>query len=132
MSYVDQATLKAFTGDENFLTKGTAPEGLDEAIAQADEIIFQKTLITIPATPSAANAKLRNIACALVVWFTTGQQGKIDEFEYSRRKKQYDDAMAQLDRIQSGDEPILDSTGASVSAKPETYFSTTQRLSDPL
>lgn len=132
MSYVDQATLKAFTGDESFLTKATSPDGLAEAIAQADEIIFQKTLITIPSAPSAANAKLRNIACAIVVWFTTGMQGKIEEWEYARRKKQYDDAIAQLDSIQSGAEPILDSTGASVSSKPETYFSTTQRLSDPL
>jgi hypothetical protein len=132
MSYIDRTTLEAFVSDSSFLTKDTEPAGLGEAIAQADEIIFQKTRITIPDDPSESNAMIRNIACALVVWFTSGMQGKLDEFELSRRKKQYDDAMTQLDAIASGRESIIDSAGTVVSAVPQTYFSSTQRIGSAL
>jgi hypothetical protein len=132
MSFIDQDTLKAFASDQGFLIKEVDLPGLSEAIAQSDEIIFQKTGVAIPAAPANANAKLRNIACALVVWFTSGMQGKLDEFELSRRKKLYDDAMAELNKIQDGSSPLLDSSGAIISSLPATYFSSTQRLTEPL
>lgn len=131
MSFINTEILKAFVSDESFLVKDTVA-GLDEAIKQADEIIYQKTLIAAPENPANANAKLRNIACALVVWFTSGMQGKLEEFELSRRKKLYDDAMAALDAIQAGRDPLYDSSGAAVSSRPEPYFSTTQRMTSPL
>ncbi|MEW5799971.1 MAG: hypothetical protein AB1728_13300 [Bacteroidota bacterium] len=130
MSFINATILQSFVSDNSFLTKAPTPAGLDEAIKQADEIIYQKTKITPPSDPAQANAKLRNIACALVVWFTTGMQGKLDEFELSRRKKMYDDAMAQLHAIQNGDDPLLDSTGTILSSQPATYFQSTQRMTE--
>ena len=132
MSFINQETLKAFSSDQGFLVKEVDLPGLPEAIAQSDEIIFQKTGIAIPADPANANAKLRNIACALVTWFTSGIQGKLDEFELSRRKKLYDDAMAELNAIQNGSSPLLNSSGEIISTGPTTYFSSTQRLTEPL
>jgi len=130
MSFVDQTILQSFVADQSFLTKTANPPGLSEAIAQADEIIFQKTRVAPPSSPASGNAKLRNIACRLVVWFTSGMQGKLDEFELSRRKKMYDDAMAELEAIQNGDDPLYDSSGTIVSTQPTSYFSSTQRITE--
>jgi len=131
MPFINTNILKSFVSDEGFLVKDTV-DGLDEAIAQADELIYQKTGITAPEDPTSSNAFLRNIACSLVVWFTSGMQGKLEEQELNRRKKMYDDAIAALDAIQSGRSPLRDSSGAVLSSGPEPYFSTTQRLSSPL
>ena len=132
MPFIDQTILQAYVGDQSFLTKAEAPAGLAEAINQADAIIYQKTRIAAPSDPSDANPKLRNIACALVVWFTGGMQGKLDEFELSRRRKQYDDAMAQLEAIRSGEEPLLDGDGTALSTAPTPFFSSTQRMTSAL
>lgn len=132
MSFITQTTLQSFVSDNSYLTKETNPAGLAEAILQADEIIRQKTGITIPTDPSTANAKLRNIACCLVLFYTTPMQGKLSEYELSFRKKLYDEAMSQLEAIQNGDDPLIDNAGAVVSAAKDTYFESTQRLDSPL
>ncbi len=133
MPFTDATILRAFASDEGFLTKeGADLPGLDQAIDQVDDIIYQKTLIKAPEDPAEAPGKLRNIACALVVWFTTGMQGKLGEEEIARRKKMYDDAMAELDAIQSGRSPLFDSSGTAISTRPQSYFSSTQRITDPL
>lgn len=131
MPYINTEILKAFVSDTGYLVKDTV-DGLDEAIAQADEIIYQKTGISAPTDPATSNAFLRNIACALVVWFTSGMQGKLEEQEIDRRKKMYDDAIGALDAIQSGRTPLRDNSGTVVSSGPEKYFATTQRLTSPL
>lgn len=132
MSFISVDTLKAFASDNSFLTDGTTVDGVGEAIAQADEIIFQKTGVAIPSSPSEANAELRNIGCALVIWFTTGMQSKLEEQEINRRKKLYDDAMNRLNKIQSGEEPLKNSAGTVISSVNQTYFSSTQRITDVL
>lgn len=132
MSYVDKDVLKSFTSDDNFLTKDPPPAGFDEAIAQADGIIFQYTHIATPATPATAIPLLKNIACALVIWFTTGMGSDLGEEEISRRKKLYDDAMDQLKEIQKGDLHLIDAAGDAVAQlnQPSAVFSSTKRLTE--
>ena len=55
MPLIDKDTIKSFLGDKSFITKDTADvAGFDSAIAQAENIVFQKTLIEIPATVEEA------------------------------------------------------------------------------
>jgi len=103
MSWCDATTLKAFVNDNSILTRSTAPNGLAEAILQVDGIINIYTGQEIPKTPADGHAILRNIACALVIWFTTGMLTDLSEQEISRLRKLYDSAMDTLRQIKSGD-----------------------------
>ena len=103
MSFCDATTLKSFVGANSFLVRESAPDGLSEAITQADQIIRNYTAEDIPAAPANADAILRNVACALVVWFTSGMQDDLTEQEYARRKTMYNEAMKTLEGIKAGD-----------------------------
>ncbi len=133
MSFVNAAILKSFK-DAEWLTGDDPPEGLSEAILQADDIIYQKTGIKPPSDPMTARAILRNYACALIVWFMSGTQEKIDEQELKRREKQYDDAIAGLEDIQSGKTKIIDDNGKVVSEPPRILasFHSTKRITGAL
>ncbi len=134
MSFTSQTYLKAFCSNTGILTKGSEPVGTTEAYAQADELIYQKTGVAIPADAANANAKLRNIANALVIWFTTGMQDSLSEHEYKFRRDLFNDAMSMLDKIHDGSEPLIDGTGVVISnpTKPSTYFESTQRVTGAL
>ncbi|TAK59424.1 MAG: DUF1320 domain-containing protein [Bacteroidetes bacterium] len=119
MSFVNQEILKSFAQKNSWLTAAEAPDGLDETILQVDDIIALTLQIPVPATPADARPILRNIACALVTWFTTGQQGKIEEVEYNRRKDMYNNAMQTLTLIKEGS---LKLDNDELAAKPEPMF----------
>ena len=103
MSWCDAATLKGFVNDNSILTRETAPDGLAEAILQADGIINIYTGEAVPDTPAESYAILRNIACSLVIWFTAGMLSDQSEQEISRLKKLYDSAMEMLQKIKDGE-----------------------------
>lgn len=132
MSYVDKDVLKSFMSDDNFLTKEPAEPGFQEAIDQADNIIYQYTHIETPATPDAGIPMLRNIACALILWFTAGIGSDLSEQEYERRKKLYNDAVEKLEKIQTGEINLIDAAGESVEQlkRPAVAFSSTRRLTE--
>src|SRR6185369_9860974 len=126
MSYCNQDILKSFAAANSWITDTPTPDGLDEAIAQADDIIFQKTGLLAPADPTTARAILRNIACAIVYWISTGQQSKIDEQDYNWRKTQYDNAIATLNQIESGELELKDDAGTALTSnKPTSVFCST-------
>lgn len=127
MSFCDKDTLKSFVGNASYLTRAAAPDGLAEAILQADTIINSYTGESIPTSPAAGNAMLRNAACALVVWFTTGMQGELSEVEYARRKTQYQDAMKLLADIRSGSITL---TAIADSDYDPPMISSTQRIDE--
>lgn len=102
MGFTNNTYLKGAVGDNSMLTRESMPDGLDEAIAEADQIIYSYTEIPPPDDPAEANAMLRNIANSLVIWFFTGSQDEISEQEYNRRQKNYQDAMNTLREIKAG------------------------------
>jgi hypothetical protein len=112
------------------MTKAAAPDGFAESLLQVDSIIYQKTGITAPSDPMNAVPMLRNIANALLQWFTIGMQGNIEEFEYKRRKDLFEWAITTLNAIQNGDENIYDDAGNIVSAAkiPTPSFESNQRI----
>lgn len=91
----DEAQLAILIGDKN--------ENLIQAIAQADNIITAYTGITPSGDPSENNKTLVNVATSIVVWILSGRQGIIAKEELDRRKMQYDDAIAMLDKIKNGE-----------------------------
>jgi len=103
MSWCDAATLKSFVSDNSILTRTTSPDGLAEAILQADSIINIYTGEPVPDSPAKGHAILRNIACSLVIWFTAGMLSDQSEQEISRLKKLYDSAMELLTKIKNGE-----------------------------
>ena len=136
MSFGSQAILQSFMADNNFLTKdlNTVPAGFEEASAQADDLIYQKSAIPVPDDPTTMPATLRNIWCKLMVWITTGHQDNLSDNEYKRRKDLRDEAYQMLDDIQSGDFTVIDDTGAPVNPKvsPSGWHSNALNCSEPL
>lgn len=132
MPYVDADTLKSFVQENNFLVQTPAPAGFAEAVAQADSIIYQHTGIAVPTSPGQAVPLLRNIACALVIWFTTGMQSEVSQQEIERREKLYTDALDMLEKIKTGELPLIDSAGEPISnfRAPAVVFSSTKRLTE--
>lgn len=132
MSFISTSELQAFAGAEDWIIDKAS--NLSEAITQADNIIYQMTGISPPASPSLAVPILRNIACALVVWFTTGQQGDLTEFEYRRREKLYNDAIDKLIEIKEGKLVLKDADGKpiGVQTKTKTMLESTQRITEAL
>ena len=128
MSWCDAATLKAFSSTNSILTRESAPDGLAEAILQADGIINIYTAVAVPATPATGNAILRNIACALVTWFTTGMLTDLSEQEISRRKLLYTSAIETLKDIKNGD--LCLDPPASTEAYVSPFIQSTQRIDE--
>ncbi|GEM_PF-2166525 len=119
MSFINQDILKSFVQKNSWITAATEPEGLAETILQVDDIISLTLQIPVPADPADARPILRNIACALTVWYGTGQQGTIDSAEYQKRKTQYDNAMATLELIAQGSIKL---DNGEEGAKPTSVF----------
>jgi len=125
MSFIDSEIFKAFVSDQHWTTRPKESNGFTEVLKQVDDIIFQKTGVSIPSAPEAStNKTLQNIECAIAIYFIAGKSGSIESDDRLRVNKLYDDAMAFLDKVKNGDEVIKDSAGLviSVSRKPVTVF----------
>lgn len=131
MSFASKTTLQSFVGDNDWLTDATEDPGVDEAILQADDIINTYTGIDVPNSPDSANGMLRNVACALVVWYTTGQQAKLSEQEYQRRRDLYRDAMSTLQSIRDGD-LIIPGSGPAAANDYTPFIYSTRRMDTDL
>lgn len=116
MSFIDEVELSAFAKINSWLTNSPVDPGLDKIINQVDSIIFNKTGVTVPATPNDDAPILKNIACVLVIYFTTSKQQGLLQDERLYRQKLYDDAMAYLDDVENGLKSVYDSDGNVISS----------------
>ncbi|QQS35764.1 MAG: hypothetical protein IPM56_16205 [Ignavibacteriales bacterium] len=136
MPLIDRSSLKSFYGKNSFITQGdTAIVGHDDAVKQASNIVYQHTLIPIPADIEQAIGILQFYAHSIYQWITTGMQDKLDEFEMSRRRKMFDDAMAALMQIKSGKLDVYDDNGVKVEtgfSKTSTYYVDSDNRSERL
>jgi hypothetical protein len=120
MPLIDQDTLKSFLGSKSFITLAT--EGIDgheDAIAQADNIVYQKVPVPIPADAADAIPSLQFCSHAIYIYIVSQRQ-KLSDKEVSRIDKLYSNAMRMLDEFQSGKTQLLDADGEIVTTdKPE-------------
>ena len=124
MPLIDKDTIKSFLGDKSFITKDTADvAGFDSAIAQAENIVFQKTLIEIPATVEEAIPMLQFYAHVIFIYMVSSRQ-TLNEDDRKHRAKMYDDIMAELNDISEGKKIVYDSTGAVASQSQTSPAST--------
>lgn len=137
MSFIDENIAKAFMKDNSWLTvdESEPTSGVAEIITQIDSIIYNKTGVTVPDSPGHAPGILRNIGCALFVWFTSGKQAELSSDERLRRAKLYDDAMSFLNDVEAGNAAVYDDAGVIVSRAGNDFgvsFTSTQRITDTL
>jgi len=135
MPLINQESLKSFLSGNHYLTNTTAPEGLEQAIKQAEDLIYQKTHLLIPADITKAIPTLQYIAHSIIVWMTKGQQDSIDMWVYQYLKNLYDKAMQMLDDIASGKMELYDNDGNLVQLpfkKTSTYYANADGRSERL
>jgi phage gp36-like protein len=137
MSYIDSDILKSFFKNNSWITvdEEDPTSGVGELITQIDSIIYNKTGVEVPDSPGDAPGILRNHACALFVWFSSGKQGDISSDERLRREKLYDEAMTYLNAVDNGDIEVYDDEGEVVSRPGNDFgasFESTQRITDTL
>ena len=134
MPYLDTDTIKSFFKSNSWLTvEDESVSGAAELISQIDSIIFNKTGVPIPVSPGDAPGIIRNVACALFVWYSSGKQGDISSDERMRREKLYNDAMDYLNAVEAGDKQVFDDDGNIVSTENDdisAYFESTQRITE--
>ena len=140
MSYIDTDIIKGFIKQNSWLTVDEDEQqevtGVNELILQIDSIIFNKTGVAIPASdPTEAPGIIRNVACALFVWFSSGKQGDISSDERLRRERLYYEAMIYLNAVESGDINVYNDAGEIVSTQNNPLaatFESTQRITEML
>ena len=130
MSYVTNNNLKAFVKENSWITADPVDEGIAEIISQIDSIIFNKTRVPIPGDKETAPGILRNHACALVVYYTSGKQGELEDSERLRRKALFENAMKYLNDVEAGNTFVLDDDGnvVSTSKAAAAKFTSTKRI----
>jgi len=111
MPLFNKDTIKAWLGANNFQTKTPEVDGQSEAVKQIENIIFQNTLIPIPADITDAIPTLQNVACALFVWFTSGTKDTLDMWYYQRLKEIKTDALTYLEDLRTGKKKIYGADG---------------------
>ncbi len=119
MPLISKQSLKSFLGENNFLTNIDEVAGLDSAIAMSDNMVYQKTLIAIPANPADAIPILQFCSHAICIYISSLRQN-LKEEEITRRDRLYEKAMKILDDIQSGDMAVYDKNGNQVSSIAES------------
>jgi phage gp36-like protein len=78
-------------------------DALNQAIAEAGNIITSYTGIEPHDDPIRNNALLTSLAGDITIWILTGRQTGIDEQVRLLREKKYNDAIALLEKIQRGE-----------------------------
>ena len=136
MPLIDKETLKSFLGDKNFITKDLAEiSGLETAIAQAENIVYQKTLIAIPDAVENAIPMLQFYAHVITIYILSTRQ-TLSEDDRKHRAKMYDDAMAELNDIADGKKIVYDNTGTiaskSQTAQASTFYYSADNRSERL
>jgi hypothetical protein len=122
MSLINKETIKSFLGGRSFLTGVEDAEGHEFAVSQAENIVYQKTLIPIPDKIEDAIPTLEFCAHCIYIFIVSTRQN-LKEEEIKRRKELYDSGMKILNDIQSGDLPIYDTSGSVVSTtKQDALF----------
>lgn len=116
MPLISKQTLKSFLGDNNFITNIDEVAGLNDAIAQSDNIVYQKTLIAIPNDVSNAIPILQFCSSAICLYIISMRQN-LKEEEIKRRDLLYERAMSILDKIESGAMKVYDKDGNVVSSE---------------
>lgn len=134
MSYIDSDIIKSFVQKNSWLSGDVEDTGVGEIIEQIDSIVFNKTGIAIPEDPEEVPGIIRNAACALFIWFTTGKQAEIDTDERIRRRNLYEDAMQFLNDVESGKTEVLDDEGnvISHSKKSKAFIVSEKRITGML
>lgn len=118
MSLIDKNSIKSFLGGKSFLTGIEDADGHEAAVAQAENIVYQKTLVPIPSEIATAIPLLQFCAHCIYIYIVSTRQ-KLSEDEMKQRKQLYDDGMAMLNEIQNGTLPLY-SAGAVVTTSSQT------------
>lgn len=114
MPNISKQTLKSFLGDKSFITDIDNVAGLEDAIAQADNIVYQKTSIQIPNSVEGAIPLLQFCSHAIAIYIISMRQ-QLKEEEIKRRDELYSKAMDLLEQISSGKMDVYDKNGNIVS-----------------
>src|SRR3989339_454176 len=88
MPLISKQTLKSFLGENSFITGVDDIAGLSDAIAQADNMVYQKTLIAIPAVTLDAIPTLQFCSHAICLYLISFRQN-LKEEEIKRRDLLY-------------------------------------------
>lgn len=128
MSYIDTTSIKAFVKENSWLNDETPDAGTSELIKQIDSIIYNKTKVAIPSNAEDTPGILRAHACALLVYYSSGRRGPVDQDERLRLQKLYDDAMEYLNSVESGKTIIYSDEGVALSSSKglSASFTSTQ------
>lgn len=111
MPLINIASLTSFLGENSFVTKGAEDDsGHASAVAQAENIVYQKTLIPIPDEIEDAIPTLQFCAHAIYIYMVSFKQ-KLDKDEIGRREKLFDRAINMLDTYTPGKNSLLDNNG---------------------
>lgn len=128
MSFIDVDDIKAFVKDNSWLTADEMDAGTTKLVAQIDSLIYNKTKVEIPSSAATAPGVLKNVACALLVYFSSGKAGELTQDERLRRAKLYDDAIQYLNDVEAGKTEVIGDDGVAISTSKSfvASFTSTQ------
>lgn len=113
--------LTRISQDQIDAVKGTESVYLIAAVAEADATITAATGITPLSTATDNHKTLTAIASRLVIWILSGRVQGLTDDEAARRRKDYEDALKDLEKVKSGDLALTvpsTTTVATVSSQP--------------
>lgn len=120
----EELILSRITQDQLDAMKGDEGEKLALAIADVDALITGATGIEPEAAAGDNHRILSSIASRIVIWTLSGNVQGLGEGESSRRRKDYEDAWDEIERIRSGELTLTvpsTTTVATVSCLPRRF-----------
>jgi hypothetical protein len=130
MPLINEDTLKSFFGENSFIQKNYNSPGIQQAIRQAENLVYQNTLIPIPEDIQSAIPALQFYAHSIFSWIITGTQGNLPQEEIQRRKDLYNNAVSELEAIRLGKKDLYDSSGTKIEtgfSSPGTFYVNAER-----
>jgi len=135
MPLINQDSLQSFFGNKHYATKNTEPEGHQEAVSQAQNIVFQNTLIEIPDNIKDAIPMLQYYGHVIYQYLTTGKQTNLSESEVNRRTSMFNKVMAELNEIRNGERSVYNNQREKIKTgfeKTPLFYASTKNRSERL
>lgn len=131
MSFIDKDVLKSFYQENSFVVKQSEGMDITDLQKQIDGEIKSKLGIEAASTTAENDPFLRNICCRLFVWYAIGKEGITkDSWDYQRRKRFYETAQEDIEKIKNGDIRVFDKDGVqiTITSKTTASFESTKRI----